>query len=122
MRPLKILNLEINKSEIIGIILATITVVLDLIFFIGKDLFYFILGIAFIIGGLPFFVFLIVESNTIREKDEMFLEFSRDLVENVKAGTPISKSIINLQTKNYGKLIPHVQKLANQISLGIPLK
>ena len=47
--------------------------------------------------------------------------FSRDLVENVKSGTPVSKSIINLIKRDYGVLTPYVQKLANQISLGIPL-
>jgi flagellar protein FlaJ len=122
MRPFKLLGLEINKTELIGIGIALVITLLDVIFFRGNELFYFILGIAFIIAGLPFFVFLIFESNLIREKDEMFLEFSRDLVENVKAGTPISKSIVNIQTRDYGALNPHVQKLANQISLGIPLK
>ena len=55
------------------------------------------------------------------EKEEMFLEFSRNLVESVKTGTPISKSIINMKTKDYGVLTKHIGKLANQISLGIPL-
>ena len=52
----------------------------------------------------------------------MFLEFSRDLVESVKSGTPINKSIINSRNKPYGALSVNIQKLANQISLGIPLK
>ena len=52
----------------------------------------------------------------------MFLEFSRDLVEGVKTGTPISKSVINIRNKNYGSLNPYIDKLANQISLGIPIK
>ena len=52
----------------------------------------------------------------------MFLEFSRNLVESVKAGTPISKSILNIRTKDYGALNPYINKLANQISLGIPLQ
>jgi flagellar protein FlaJ len=43
-------------------------------------------------------------------------------VESVKAGTPISRSIINLQNKYYGTLTPHIKKLINQISLGIPVK
>ena len=53
---------------------------------------------------------------------EMFLEFSRNLAESVATGTPISKSIINMRKKNYGGLTLHVQKLANQISLGIPVE
>jgi len=52
----------------------------------------------------------------------MFLEFSRNLAESVKAGTSISKSIVNVKSKYYGSLTPHIQKLANQISIGIPVK
>ena len=51
----------------------------------------------------------------------MFLEFCRSLAESVKTGTPISKSIINIKDKPYGVLSGNIKKLANQISLGIPL-
>lgn len=122
MKKLKILNFEFNKTEIFGILIALVIVVFDFIFLREGDLFYLILGIAFFIGGLPFFLFLIIESKIVREKDMMFLEFSRNLVESVRAGTPISKSILNVQTKDYGALNPHIKKLANQISLGIPVK
>ncbi len=109
-------------AEILGIFVAVLIIIFDIILIKQGEWFYFILGISFIIGGFPFFVFLIIESKTILEKDRMFLEFSRDLVENVKVGTPISKSIFYIQSKNYGPLNPHVQKLANQVYLGIPLK
>ena len=56
-----------------------------------------------------------------KEKEKKFLEFTRDLVENVRSGTPISKSIINLRGRNYGTLSPHIEKLANQLSMGIVL-
>jgi len=52
----------------------------------------------------------------------MFLEFSRNLVESVKSGIPVSKSIINISNKDFGSLTPHVKKLANQIVLGITVK
>ncbi|MEK6830820.1 MAG: type II secretion system F family protein [Nanoarchaeota archaeon] len=123
MKPIKIFNLQINKAEIIGVTISLIIVILNFIFiFKNKPLFYFILGISFIIAGIPFFLFLIFETNKMMEKELMFLEFSRGLVESVRAGTPISKSVLNIRTKDYGALNPHVQKLANQISLGIPLQ
>ena len=65
---------------------------------------------------------LIIESRKEREKEEMFLEFSRNLVESVKSGTPISKAIINVKDKNYESLSPYIKKLANQILLGIPVR
>ncbi|MEK6885653.1 MAG: type II secretion system F family protein, partial [Nanoarchaeota archaeon] len=74
------------------------------------------------IAGLPFFMSLLVESKKEADIEHMFLEFSRDLVEGVKSGTPISKSIINTRNKDYGSLNPYIEKLANQIALGIPVK
>lgn len=111
-----------NKSQIIGIIVAIVIIILSYIFLKLSSLFYFLSGISIIIAGLPFFISLIFEGNLTKEKDEMFLEFARNLVESVKAGTPISKSIINIKNKDYGALNPHIEKLANQISLGIPLQ
>lgn len=97
-------------------------IIISSIFFITTDFYYFLLGTSVFIGGLPFFISIIMESKSEREKDEMFLEFARDLVEGVRAGTPISKSIANIRTKNYGNLNPHIRKLANQIALGIPIQ
>jgi flagellar protein FlaJ len=122
MKTLKLFGMKITKLEIVGVILSLLIIVMDFIFFGGTDLFYFVLGIAFVIAGFPFFLYLVLETNRMREKDRMFIEFSRNLVESVQAGTPISKSIINVRVKDYGVLNPHVRKLANQISLGIPVK
>jgi len=114
--------MKIKKIHIIGITAAVITIIVDLIFFLNAKMFYFILGIGIIISLLPFLVNLLIETEKEKEKEEMFLEFSRNLVESVKAGTPISRSILNVRDKEYGSLTPHVNKLANQISLGIPVK
>lgn len=105
-----------------GIIAAVITIIVNLIFLRKEKIFYFILGIAVVIALLPFLVSFFIETEKEKEKEEMFLEFSRNLVESVKAGTPISRSIINAREKDYGSLAPHVNKLANQIALGIPVK
>lgn len=114
--------MSINKYQVIGIAIALTIALIGYIFLNETDVFYFLIGISFFIGGLPFFLALIVEGNVTREKDEMFLEFSRNLVESVKAGTPISKSILNVSNKDYGVLKPYIEKLGNQISLGIPIK
>ena len=118
----KLQKIKLKKPQVIGIAIALAIILLSIIFLRGTDMFWFILGIAFVILGLPFFISLILESNLTREKEEMFLEFSRNLVESVKAGTPISKSILNIRTKDYGGLNPYIDKLANQISLGISFK
>ena len=121
-KPIKVMGFPINKAQIIGMIMAIVIILIDIIFFIGTNLFYFIGGLAFVIGGFPFFLYLIFENNSLREKETMFLEFSRNLVENVRSGTPISRSILNVRKKDFGALNPHVNKLANQIALGIPIQ
>jgi len=113
--------MELKKFHLIGIIGALIILVVDIIFFRNDPLFYFLFGIAIVILLLPFVVNVIAEGKVARDKDERFLEFARNLAESVKTGTPIGKSILNMRTRNFGVLTPHVEKLANQISLGIPL-
>ncbi|MFH1501300.1 MAG: type II secretion system F family protein [archaeon] len=114
--------MELEKKHILGMVFAFIILTVNLLFLRDEKIFYFVIGISALIAALPFVVTLTLESTKDRENDEMFLEFSRNLVESVRSGTPVSKSIINVGDKNYGSLTPHVKKLANQISLGIPVK
>lgn len=114
--------MEIKKIHVVGIILSAMTLIVDLVFLREEKIFYFVLGIGFIIAFLPFLMSMVIKAEKEKEKEEMFLEFSRNLVESVKAGTPISRSILNVREKDYGSLTPHINKLANQISLGIPVK
>ncbi|NCN99040.1 hypothetical protein COU62_01390 [Candidatus Pacearchaeota archaeon CG10_big_fil_rev_8_21_14_0_10_35_219] len=113
---------KITKAHWIGVIFGLVVIGIDLIFFWGESLFLFLFGIGVAVLFMPFLINIIIESSKEKEKNEMFLEFSRNLAESVKTGTPISSSIINMGGKNYGSLTPHVSKLANQISLGIPLR
>jgi len=114
--------MELQKKHVVGIVFGIIIIILDLIFFREDKVFYFLLGISSIVIVSPFILNIILEGAKEREDDEMFLEFTRDLVESVKSGTPISRSIINIRDKNYGSLTPHIKKLANQIALGITVK
>ena len=115
-----------KKGLIIGIVGGVLSFVgAGLLFFLGDDLMnlvYFLVGSGVLIILFPFVLSSIIEGRQEREKDEKFLEFSRALVESVESGTPISRSIINMSQKDFGSLTLHVQKLANQIQLGIPLQ
>jgi len=112
--------MELKKAHWIGIV-AAITLIVLSYFFAGEKSFPLFAGIGILVGLAPFIVNLMAEVKRDNEKEEMFLEFSRNLVESVKTGTPISKSIITMKDKDYGALSIHIGKLANQISLGIPL-
>ena len=112
--------MELGKSHWIGIGLAVALVILALILSETKVFFLFI-GSSFLVALAPFVFSIMHENKVALEKEEMFLEFSRNLVESVKTGTPISKSILNVKNRAYGELSPHIKKLSNQIAMGIPL-
>jgi len=116
----------VNKWKIIGISIGALIVLIAILLFvfhkIDNKTLYFTAGLGVIIGSVPLFIYLLIQGRREKDIEQMFLEFSRDLVERVKSGTPINKSIINLRTKDYGSLNVHIDKLANQISFGIPVK
>lgn len=113
--------MKLKKAHWIGIIFGLLILLADVIFFAGDNLFYFLMGIASAVMLLPFVATTIVETNIEKEKNERFLEFTRALAENVKGGTPIGQSIMNMRNKNFGSLTENIGKLANQISVGIPM-
>ena len=112
--------MRLKKSHKIGLIVAGIIMAVALILS-GTKVFFFVFGVSLLVAALPFVMTVVNQTRIANEKEIMFLEFSRNLVESVKTGTPISKSIINMRTKSYGVLTINIKKLANQISLGIPL-
>ncbi len=114
MKKINFIYLGIGILAIIGVLL----------FFNSPSLAkykYFLISVISILCLLPFVLANSLESKKQKEKDAKFLEFVRDLVENVKSGTPISKAILNVQSRDYGALSVHVKKLGNQITLGITL-
>jgi len=112
--------MNLKQARWLGIGIGLLIIATAFIFY-GDAEFYIIIGIGIIIGVSPYISLTIVEGKINEEKEQMFLEFARDLVESVKTGTPVSKSIINVKEGSYGILSKHIRKLANQISLGIPL-
>ena len=112
--------MELKKGHWVGIGLGFLIVVISLTL-IHTRYFFFVIGVGVLAMAAPFVVATIHETNVAAEKEDMFLEFARNLVESVKTGTPISKSIVNVRDKPYGVLSENIKKLANQISMGIPL-
>lgn len=114
--------MAITGKTLIGPAIGTILLIIVSVYLRDTPYFYFLVVIALIISILPFIFILAYQNKLQVEKDARFLEFSRDLVENVKTGTPINKAIFNLKGRDYGALTGHILKLANQIHLGIPLE
>ena len=113
--------MEIKKRYLVGVGLGLAIIVIGLFFMENMNLFFFLTGIAVIVMISPFVISAIHQTNVENEKEEMFLEFARSLVESVKTGTPVNKAIVNVKNKSFGVLGDYIKKLANQISMGIPL-
>jgi len=112
--------MELSKSHWTGIGLAIVLLIISLVLS-GTKVFFLFIGSSFLVALAPFVFSIMHENKVALEKEEMFLEFARNLVESVKTGTPISKSILNVKNRAYGELSSHVKKLSNQITIGIPL-
>ena len=113
--------MKLDKKQWLGIIAGLLILVTGFFLLRGEKMFYFIVVIALVIMIIPFLISFLFEQGKQRQKEEMFLAFTRDLVENVRSGTPISRAILNLRGREYGALTEHISKLANQIAIGIPL-
>lgn len=114
--------MKLQKKQIFGIVVGIIISIVAIVLFMGEPLSYFLMVISAVVAILPFVLGFLEEQNNQREKEEFFLAFARDLVENVRTGSPINKSVVNLRKREYGALTPHIQKIANQLELGITLE
>jgi flagellar protein FlaJ len=70
--------------------------------------------------SLHFWIDFFSEQKRQKLIEVMFLEFMRSLVESVKSGVSIPRSIQNVSKKDYAELNPYIKKLAHQIEWGIP--
>ena len=111
-----------QKKFIISSVAAVLIMLVAVIFFRGEKFFLLLILFSMVLIALPFLLSVMKETETEKENNAKFLEFIRNIVENVKSGTPISTSILNIRNQNYGTLTPHVRKMANQISMGITVK
>ena len=101
--------MKIKTPHIIGLTIGFAIIIMGLIF--SKNQFsFFMIWFGAIVGVLPFVLTTIQSNKTDQEMEAMFLEFTRNLVESVKTGTSISKSLTNLKKKNFGSLSKHIEK------------
>ena len=61
--------MKITRIQMMGMIVAAVTILVDLIFLLHEKIFYFILGIALVIGALPFFITFLLQTEKEMEKE-----------------------------------------------------
>ena len=97
-----------------------VIIALDIVFLLKTRLFFPVLILSLLFSSLHFWIDFFSELKRQKIIEIMFLNFTRSLVESVKSGVSIPRSIQNVSKKNYEALNPYVKKLSHQIEWGIP--
>ena len=97
-------------------------IALDIVFLLKTRMFFPIIIVSLLLSSLHFWIDFFSELKRQKVIEIMFLNFTRSLVESVKSGVSIPRSIQNVSKKNFGDLNPYIQKLAHQIEWGIPTR
>ena len=72
--------MELKRMHWIGIGISIILIVASF-FLYGTRFFFFVFGLGILSAVTPFVLFIIMKTRVAAEKEDMFLEFSRNLVE-----------------------------------------
>ena len=84
-----------------------------------------VVGIMVVIGMFvvisPQIIFVYQKYRHLKEMEEKFPQFLRDLIESIRSGVPFHRSIVEAGRNDYGALSTEVRKMAYQISWGVPL-
>jgi flagellar protein FlaJ len=106
----------------LGIFVALALIGADIFFFFKTRWFLPILIVSFSLGWLQFWIDFFREANRQKDIELKFIDFMRSLVESIKSGVSIPRSIRNVAEKDFGSLNPFLKKLANQIEWGSPTR
>ena len=118
------MNFKFKQTYWIGIIFALFLMGIDIYLYFALQIKRWLIPIIIIalnIGWLPFWFDFFSELKRQKTIEEKFLEFIRNIVDNVHSGITITKGIVNVANEDYGPLSPHVKKLARQLEWGISL-
>jgi len=74
-----------------------------------------------LVGLGTYFFYQYQSFRYIREIEESFPNFLRDLTDAINSGLPLYRAIQQTSNINYGSLTQEIKKMSNQISWGIPI-
>jgi len=116
------MQIEFKKKYFVGIFAGLLLIMLNFYLFFGKRWFWPGIIISITLGWSQFWMDYLKELRRQKEIEFQFVEFVRSLVESVKSGISIPKSIQHVAKKDFSSLNPYILKLASQIELGIPTR
>ncbi|HIJ98412.1 TPA: type II secretion system F family protein [archaeon] len=77
-------------------------------------------GLSVMVAFIPYSLHSYFEAARLRDMEDNLPEFLRDIAEARKTGMTLPEAVYKSMRIDYGRLTPEVQKMAYQISWGIP--
>ncbi len=108
-----------QQMLVFSIIFAALIIILG-IFIAPQRLYGLFLGLGIMIAFIPYSLYAYIEATKLRDMEENLPAFLRDLAGARKTGMTLPEAVYKSMRVDYGKLTPEVQKMAYQISWGIP--
>jgi len=114
-------EISLTPEKKIVLISVTITAIIIVIGYITNNAG--VIGNGIILGifliAVPLVLFQYEKFRTIKEIEEKFPLFLRDVVESIHSGMPFHQAIVANSRLDYGRLSREVKKMAHQISWGM---
>src|SRR3989338_7846349 len=113
---------KFKLSYMVEIFISLLAVAGDVYLFWNQRPFWSVAIVVLSLGWLHFWIDFFAENKRQKEIELKFVEFARTLVESVKSGVSIPRSIMNIAHKDFFSLSPYLKKLAHKIKWGIPTR
>lgn len=115
------MKIRLKKEYLIGVTIAALVIVFDILQFWRMRWFFTLIVLAINISWSQFWMDFFKEQKRQKEIEEKFLELVRALVGTVKSGIPIPLALRQTADKDYGALTKYTKKLAYQLEWGMPV-
>src|SRR3989338_4712832 len=112
-------KVHLSRKTQIFLAIGAAILILDVIMLRKSAIFVPVLAIALTIAWLPFWLGVFAENRRQKELESRFPDFVRNLTGAIKSGMPAAQAVIQVSDTDYGALMPHVKKLANQLEWSI---
>lgn len=107
-----------SKILLISILISAVLIVIGVVSADTGVIGNMIIISTFVIAG-PLFFLRYKRFKEIKEMEEKFPVFLRDLIEAIRAGMPLHRAILSTNKTRYGALSKEIKKISDQISWGI---
>jgi pilus assembly protein TadC len=112
----KLRRIELSEREKILIITIGISIPLLILGYLGgTGVFGNTIILSVFIVVAPQLIFSYIEYRKLKEVENRFPSFLRNLTEAIRSEIPFHQAIIYVSRSDYGKLTPYVKKMANHI-------